>query len=212
MGDVDPSLSYTLPFQLTKTLHRQPYDKILPDRNPQIGRLILITGGGSGIGAVRQSLDLTLEFYPTYCEVQAAAKVWSSAKSEGVVITGRRLERLEKVAAELRQLPENPNILAVQADLSREGDVKALFNKINASFGRSPDVILHCAGTMCPSQPIGQSSLADWWGDYVSLQYSDTGRVTTNDDIRRKSMSSPFFWSHVLLLTLNQIQKVQVAL
>ncbi len=52
----DPSLRFTLPFQLTRTVHRQPYDRILPykEENKQAGRIILITGGGSGIGAVSQ--------------------------------------------------------------------------------------------------------------------------------------------------------------
>lgn len=48
----DPALALTLPVQLTRTLHRQPYDYILPENNPQRGKIILITGGGSGIGAV----------------------------------------------------------------------------------------------------------------------------------------------------------------
>lgn len=52
----DPSLALTLPVQLTRTLHRQPYDYILPEHNPQPGKIIVITGGGSGIGAVSLSL------------------------------------------------------------------------------------------------------------------------------------------------------------
>jgi hypothetical protein len=56
----DPSLAYTLPFQLTKKLHRKPYDSILPINNDQSGRIILITGGGSGIGAVWTNSDGTI--------------------------------------------------------------------------------------------------------------------------------------------------------
>lgn len=54
MADQDPSLGYTMPFQLTKTIRRDPYDLILPEKkdNSQAGKIIVITGGGTGIGAV----------------------------------------------------------------------------------------------------------------------------------------------------------------
>ena len=54
----DPSLDYTLPFQLTKTIHRDVYDLVSPDNpaNSQKGKIIVITGGGTGICAVRISL------------------------------------------------------------------------------------------------------------------------------------------------------------
>jgi hypothetical protein len=51
----DPSLGYTLPFQLTKKIHRKVPDILQPEReeNSQSGKIVVITGGGTGIGAVR---------------------------------------------------------------------------------------------------------------------------------------------------------------
>ena len=50
----DPALAYTLPFQLTKKIHRTVPDNLhpeTPDLNAS-GKIVVITGGGSGIGAV----------------------------------------------------------------------------------------------------------------------------------------------------------------
>ena len=48
------SLAYTKPFQLTKTIRRDPYDALSPSKpeNSAAGKIILITGGGTGLGAV----------------------------------------------------------------------------------------------------------------------------------------------------------------
>jgi hypothetical protein len=50
---VDPNL-YTTPFQLTKTMHRDPYDKLFPSKasNSQKGKIVIITGAYRGIGTV----------------------------------------------------------------------------------------------------------------------------------------------------------------
>jgi hypothetical protein len=52
----DPNLAYTLPFQLTKKIHRKVPDALQPEKeeNNQKGKIVVITGGGSGIGAVRK--------------------------------------------------------------------------------------------------------------------------------------------------------------
>ncbi|KAJ9614976.1 hypothetical protein H2200_001050 [Cladophialophora chaetospira] len=149
MDKADPSLGFTLPFQLTKAIRRDPYAPILPSQaeNRQDGRIILVTGGGSGIGA-------------------AAARVWVQAGAQGVVITGRRADRLEKIAAELKKLNGKTKILAVPTDLTVEESVQDLFVQVQKAFGRAPDVILASAGTMAPPLSLHQQPLNAWWKDY----------------------------------------------
>jgi hypothetical protein len=50
----DPSLKYTLPFQLTKKIHRRIPEALQPERpdNSARGKIIVITGGGAGLGSV----------------------------------------------------------------------------------------------------------------------------------------------------------------
>jgi len=52
-SEFDPH-KFTRPFQLTKTIHRGPYPTISPynPANSKKGQIIVITGGGTGIGAV----------------------------------------------------------------------------------------------------------------------------------------------------------------
>jgi len=57
---LDPEL-YTTPFQLTKTLHRDPYDALLPTnpKNLQKDKIVIVTGPYGAIGAVIPSFEDT---------------------------------------------------------------------------------------------------------------------------------------------------------
>lgn len=74
------------PVPLTKRLHAQVYDSILPS-NPslsQAGNTVLITGGSDGIGF-------------------AIAKYFGLAKADKVIITGRTSEKLDIAVQKLTQ-------------------------------------------------------------------------------------------------------------
>ena len=53
-AETDHLLDFTMPFQLTKKVYRSvyPYISVENPINSQEGKIIVITGGGTGIGAV----------------------------------------------------------------------------------------------------------------------------------------------------------------
>lgn len=94
------------------------------------GKHVLITGGGSGVGA-----NMALTF------AQAGAEV---------IISGRRLEALERIAA------QHPAIRGITADVTDEASVQNLF----AQAGRV-DIVIANAGA-AESAPLAKTSLATW--------------------------------------------------
>ena len=86
-------------------------------------KVVIITGGGSGIGKACASAFL--------------------ARGYRVVISGRRMEKLQEVIGEFN--PYSEHILAVQADVSVEEDGKRIIDETLAKFGRI-DVLINNAG------------------------------------------------------------------
>lgn len=151
----DPALAYTLPFQLTKKIHRKVPAELLPEdkKNAQPGKIIVITGGGTGIGA-------------------AFARVWVRAGAEGVVIAGRRKEKLDQTVTELKQLVKggDTRIVAVPTDVTSESSVNNLYSQVNKIFGRPADVVVANAGKVTAFQPAAEETIATWWSVFVSLR------------------------------------------
>jgi NADP-dependent 3-hydroxy acid dehydrogenase YdfG len=144
---------WTRPFQVTPTIHRHVYEAV-SWKNPELsaaGKIIVITGGGTGIGA-------------------AAARVWAMAGAEGVVLAGRRLEKLEQSAAETRRVAASSGIkvIAVATDVSKEKDVEALFARISQEFGRPADVVVANAGALNEMLPVGRLTADGFW-DIVAV-------------------------------------------
>ncbi len=87
------------------------------------GKVAIVTGGGSGIGR-----GIALRF------AEAGADV---------VVAGRRLSVLEKMAEELKALGRRS--LSVQTNVSQKGDVDNLIQTVMAEFGRV-DILVNNAG------------------------------------------------------------------
>ena len=101
-------------------------------------RIALVTGAGSGIG---EAVVLAL-----------------SRAGFIVVLTGRRREQIERVAAAAAG-----KTLAVPADLTDPASVAALFGTIKATFGRL-DVLFNNAGTNAPAVNLEDLTVEQWKG------------------------------------------------
>ena len=90
-----------------------------------------------------------------------------------MVIAGRRVDKLEETALEVRALNNGKTkILVVQTDLVRDADVEHLFAQTIKAFGRPPDVVLANAGNI-ENASIGEQDTDDWWNILVRYTYKD---------------------------------------
>ena len=99
-------------------------------------KVALVTGAGSGIG-------------------RAVALALAKAQY-AVVLAGRRLELLEKVARQA-----GSSCLAVAADVTEPASVNALFARIAERFGRL-DLLFNNAGMGAPATALEELSLEQW--------------------------------------------------
>jgi len=92
------------------------------------GRVALVTGSSRGIGrACAESL---------------------LAEGATLVLSGRDPQRLEATVADLSP---RGRVLGVPADLTRDGDAKALVERARATFGRL-DILVNSAASVTPSE------------------------------------------------------------
>ena len=98
------------------------------------GKVAVVTGGGSGIG-------------------EAIARMFAASGAK-VVVSGRRLEPIERVAGDIGGL-------AVAADVSNEDSVKGLFKACEEAHGRL-DTLVSNAGVTGPVANAEDMDMAQW--------------------------------------------------
>jgi NAD(P)-dependent dehydrogenase (short-subunit alcohol dehydrogenase family) len=105
---------------------------------PDPQRVALVTGAGSGIG---RAVALAL-----------------SAEGYAVVLAGRRLSALQETAT---LCGPDGRALPVATDLAAAEQVTALFERIEAEFGRL-DLLFNNAGTGAPPVPLEELTVDQW--------------------------------------------------
>lgn len=101
-------------------------------------KVVVITGGSSGLG------EATARFV--------------AEKGAKVVLGARRIEKLEKIASEIKQNGGEAEVL--KTDVTNANDVKALVKKAIDSFGKI-DVMVNNAGIM-PLAPLAAVKVNEW--------------------------------------------------
>ncbi|HEX7926302.1 MAG TPA: SDR family oxidoreductase [bacterium] len=102
-------------------------------------KVALVTGAGTGIGKA-SALALMKDGY-------------------AMVLAGRRMDKLEEVAAEGKST--GVKALCVQTDVGNPASVKALFAKTKDTFGRL-DLLFNNAGTGAPGVPMEDLTYEQW--------------------------------------------------
>jgi len=108
-----------------------------PRPRPLVGRVALVTGGGSGIGK--------------------ATAVRLAAEGACVVVADRDAETAAKAAAELGSTDV---AVSVTADVTSEDDIAAAFASAALAFG-GVDLVVNNAG-LSISKPLTETTTADW--------------------------------------------------
>ncbi len=126
------------------------------------GKIVWITGAGSGIGE--------------------AAAIALAAAGATVVLTGRRREPLEKVAAEIGQAAH-----VMPGDMMDAGSVQAIADGIDQRFGRL-DILVANAGLNIPDR------------DWTKLRASGV------DDVIHGNLSSAFYCAIAVLPIMRRHQ------
>ncbi|GJM17506.1 MAG: oxidoreductase [Thermodesulfobacteriota bacterium] len=107
-------------------------------KNNIADKVVVITGGSSGLGE--------------------AISRYLAEKGAKVVLGARRVEKLEKVASEIKKNGGAVEIL--RTDVTNADDVKALVKKAIDSFGKI-DVMINNAGIM-PLAPLSALKINEW--------------------------------------------------
>ena len=102
------------------------------------GKVVVVTGAGSGMGRA-----MVHEF---------------ARRGARVAALGRTLAKVEKVAGEVG---DPDRVLAIEADVASEADVKAAIAAVVAKWGRI-DLLVNNAGVLDSYAPAHEDSLEEW--------------------------------------------------
>lgn len=128
-----------------RTYHTKSYGDIHPTR-PQVsaqGKVVVITGGGSGIG-------------------QAAAMAFATAGASKIAILGRTESSLQLTKKAI--VEEHPvcDVLTIATDLVDTAAVTTAFQKIRSTLG-SINVLVNNSGYINTLSLIADAVIEDWW-------------------------------------------------
>lgn len=131
----------------TPTYHHDQYPTIDPTQ-PSLscsGKVILITGGGTGIG-------------------KAIALAFAKANAQGIALLGRTQSTLDETADEIRRINPATDVFVAVADITLQPQVQAAIDATISHFHTHvPDVLINNAGGLSGRGPLIDVDLTDFW-------------------------------------------------
>lgn len=128
----------------TSTYHSKPYPAIEPslqEKNIK-GKIVFITGGGSGIG-------------------RAIAVAFAKAKAASIVIIGRTKESLDAAKNEIES-SSTTTVRTIAADVTIAADIQAAFSFVASELG-DVDILVNNAGYLAEPAAVASASVEEWW-------------------------------------------------
>lgn len=129
----------------TKVFHTTSYPSIDPSR-PDLstaGKVVAITGGGSGIGP-------------------RIAHAFATSGATKIAILGRTVSSLEQTKREVEEAHPGVAVHALVADISDETAVSNAFQGISEALGKI-DIFISNAGYLPDTKPIAEADIEEWF-------------------------------------------------
>ncbi|WP_315567583.1 SDR family oxidoreductase [Aggregatibacter aphrophilus] len=119
-------------------------------------KIAIVTGANSGIG-------------------EATVKLFAK-EGAVVVMTARRIDQLERVAAEIYKETPHARLKIISADVTIEADCKRIADETVNEFGRI-DILVNNAGIADKHMPITKCS-TDWWNEVILVDQTSVFYLT----------------------------------
>lgn len=129
----------------TKTFHTTSYSSIDTSR-PDLstaGKVVLITGGGSGMGP-------------------RIAHAFATSGATKIAILGRTVSSLEQTKQEVEAAHAGVTVHTLVADISDETAVSKAFEGISEALGKI-DILISNAGYLPDTKPIAEADVEEWF-------------------------------------------------
>jgi len=129
----------------TKTFHHETYPAIDPSRpeSSTAGKVVVITGGGSGIG-------------------KQMAHAFAVSGSTKIAILGRTMATLKETENEVRQLHPSVQIIPYLADIAEVDAVAKALSETEKALGKI-DVLVSNAAYLPQPGPLIEADIEEWF-------------------------------------------------